>query len=543
MAGGLLDALIYNESTPAGKRRYAQERADEYSRVWQDTERQLELSGSSVNAHPMRTAEILLRSGNPSAIKAGETILTQYHAGKTGDTKEFEYGMTLDEDQKEEWLSQQRKAGKDVIGSTVKVRRPDGSVGYSIVRRDDSSGRVYMHDLGADAYVEDKVVNTGGGMQGLYRDGQGRLVYGPQGDAMAQPNGYKSVDPQMQAEFNEFLRWKAYQQQGQTPPPQGGAQGPQGAPPTQGAPQQMPSPQGQQGPPPGQRPVPRAQPQMPTQMPQQGPGPQVGGVTPVVPREQFLENEYDAAQAGAAGTVTGKARATSATQRGQDFSNYLQAEKRYDNIVPEIDGAIEVILGEMPKHLEGVEEWNYLFDSGNPEQWEKFLEEKGISGGNWATGGIMEIENLRNLLPFGHKIPGVDRWVGTDAQKLRKKLDTIKANLSIDTLQEMRAQNPTGGALGQITEMEHQILQSTIANLDQYQRPADMLYALNKIAYHYDNITKLQKTNFLMKHKYKITEGQGSYDDFINTAAQAIIEVYGPTPKAEEMLKRLGALQ
>lgn len=536
MAGGLLDALIYNEGTHAGKRRYAQERADEYSRVWQDTERKLELSGSDVNSHPMRTAEILLRSGNPSAIKAGEAMMTQYHAGKTGNVKEYEYGMTLDEDDKEEWLAQQRKSGRDVIGSTVKVRRPDNSVGYSIVRRDDKTGAVYMHDLGADAYVEDKVVNTGGGMQGLYRDGQGRLVYGPQGDAMAQPNGYQSVDPEMQAQFNEFLRMKAYQAQGQQPQPQGGPQQPQGQPPMQGGQQQMQPPQGQQGPP-------RAMPQQPTQMPPQGPGPQVGGVTPVVPREQHLRNEFDVSQTKSAGQRTGLDRASAAGQRGTDFKQINSAQKRFDNISPEINRAIDTIMGEIPKHLEGVEKWNYLFDGGNPKQWEKFLEENGIAGGNWATGGIMEIENLRNVLPFGHKLPGVDRWVGTDAQKLRKSLDTIKANLSIDALQAMRAENPTGGALGQITEMEHEILQNTIANLDQYQRPADMLYALNKIAYHYDNIVKSQKVDFLMKHKYRVTEGQGSYEDFMNSAAQSIIEVYGATPKAEEMLKRLEALQ
>src|SRR5210317_2482725 len=105
--GGLLDAYIYNLSTPAGKRRETERQAQEYSNVWQNAEAQLAEQGLKAEHHPMRTAELLLRSGNPTAMKTGEALMTQYHAGKTGDIKEHEYGLTLDEDQAKLWAEQQ----------------------------------------------------------------------------------------------------------------------------------------------------------------------------------------------------------------------------------------------------------------------------------------------------------------------------------------------------------------------------------------------------------------------------------------------------
>lgn len=58
---------------------------------------------------------------------------------------------------------------------------------------------------------------------------------------------------------------------------------------------------------------------------------------------------------------------------------------------------------------------------------------------------------------------------GTEARNLKAKLDTIKSNLGFTQLQAMRDASPTGGALGQVTERELELLQSTFASLDQAQ--------------------------------------------------------------------------
>jgi hypothetical protein len=58
---------------------------------------------------------------------------------------------------------------------------------------------------------------------------------------------------------------------------------------------------------------------------------------------------------------------------------------------------------------------------------------------------------------------------GTPAYDLNKTLDTIKANIGFDKLQEMRDSSPTGGALGQVTERENTLLQAVWGALEQSQ--------------------------------------------------------------------------
>lgn len=54
----------------------------------------------------------------------------------------------------------------------------------------------------------------------------------------------------------------------------------------------------------------------------------------------------------------------------------------------------------------------------------------------------------------------------TRARALRSALDTIKANLAFDRLQQMRDESETGGAVGNVTERELELLGSTVASLD-----------------------------------------------------------------------------
>lgn len=71
-----------------------------------------------------------------------------------------------------------------------------------------------------------------------------------------------------------------------------------------------------------------------------------------------------------------------------------------------------------------------------------------------TTGGV---GNLLSKMP------------GTNAHDISNLVDTIKANTSLQKLNEMRQQSPTGGALGSVTEGEHRLLAATIASLDQSQ--------------------------------------------------------------------------
>ena len=56
---------------------------------------------------------------------------------------------------------------------------------------------------------------------------------------------------------------------------------------------------------------------------------------------------------------------------------------------------------------------------------------------------------------------------GTDAFVLSQALETIRANISFDRLQEMREASPTGGALGQVAVQELDALRASMASLNQ----------------------------------------------------------------------------
>mgnify|MGYP000703193582 CR=1 FL=1 len=76
---------------------------------------------------------------------------------------------------------------------------------------------------------------------------------------------------------------------------------------------------------------------------------------------------------------------------------------------------------------------------------------------------------------------------GTPARNLAADIDTIKANMGFNTLQEMRRNSPTGGALGNVSDRELKLLSATIAELDQAQSPEQLSQRLNEIKTHYEN--------------------------------------------------------
>ena len=64
---------------------------------------------------------------------------------------------------------------------------------------------------------------------------------------------------------------------------------------------------------------------------------------------------------------------------------------------------------------------------------------------------------------------------------------TKQANLGFAELQAMRQASPTGGALGQVAVQELDMLQSTLASLNQSQSPEQLRSSLNEVKQHYQN--------------------------------------------------------
>jgi hypothetical protein len=85
---------------------------------------------------------------------------------------------------------------------------------------------------------------------------------------------------------------------------------------------------------------------------------------------------------------------------------------------------------------------------------------------NWTTAGVA----------------GVFDWVpGSPPKRLAGYLNTIRANVAFNELQQMRRNSPTGGALGNVSDADMRLLQSTLATLDQQASPEDLQRALATI--------------------------------------------------------------
>jgi len=69
----------------------------------------------------------------------------------------------------------------------------------------------------------------------------------------------------------------------------------------------------------------------------------------------------------------------------------------------------------------------------------------------------------------------------TPAKELAAELQEIASNIGFDALAEMRANSPTGAALGNVANYEIQNLQSTLGTLDQAREPEKIIETLTRI--------------------------------------------------------------
>jgi hypothetical protein len=79
-------------------------------------------------------------------------------------------------------------------------------------------------------------------------------------------------------------------------------------------------------------------------------------------------------------------------------------------------------------------------------------------------------------------VGNLSSWIsGSPAHDLSKTLTGIQANLGFESLQTMRDNSPTGGALGSVTERELELLQSTWGSLMQSQSEEQLRHYLNRL--------------------------------------------------------------
>ena len=151
--------------------------------------------------------------------------------------------------------------------------------------------------------------------------------------------------------------------------------------------------------------------------------------------------------------------------------------------------------------------WVGLIKSGQaqlsdvPQQFRQAVAEGLSSTGTVSKANTQAIEQADIVLGYIDKaLPMISGWTtgvagkasaaipGTPAYNLEKTIDTIKANVGFAALQAMRNASPTGGALGQISERENTLLQSTLGSLDIGQSEEQLKENFAQVALHFDNL-------------------------------------------------------
>jgi hypothetical protein len=90
----------------------------------------------------------------------------------------------------------------------------------------------------------------------------------------------------------------------------------------------------------------------------------------------------------------------------------------------------------------------------------------------------------------------VGEWIpSSDRNNAETLVSTIKSHIGFDRLDRMRKESPTGGALGQVSEMELRQLNATLGSLEFSQTEEQFLVTLKQVQDEYDYIMrKIAKT-------------------------------------------------
>jgi hypothetical protein len=116
-------------------------------------------------------------------------------------------------------------------------------------------------------------------------------------------------------------------------------------------------------------------------------------------------------------------------------------------------------------------------------------------------------------------------------RELNGYISTIKANLAFDRLSEMRRKSKTGGALGQVSNIELELLKNSISALDGNLQKEPFLRKLKEVRKHYENFKKallgeLPDINYRdpSYEKYIVTIEGKDYLQFPNQKLYEIID-------------------
>lgn len=207
------------------------------------------------------------------------------------------------------------------------------------------------------------------------------------------------------------------------------------------------------------------------------------GVTPIKGRDPEGKPQYFLP--GSQGTL-----------RELDLPEGWEAQSRYEKIDVETGTlVIDTVTGEERFVPKKIREAAFEKEVGGAEgkragtRPERMAKAKGALSGLKRQQRVV-VENIDDAIEQITSNPGVmvgfvgdlvSNVKGTPQFDLAQTLLTIKANLGFDRLQEMRNNSPTGGALGQVSEKENELLQAINGALAQGQSDDQLLSNLMRI--------------------------------------------------------------
>ena len=234
------------------------------------------------------------------------------------------------------------------------------------------------------------------------------------------------------------------------------------------------------------------------------------GIDPKNPQRDFLAKNILGKQMGIVGTPD-QQNYFQALRTGFNgtFADYMQSKDNPTLMAQFMQGTNttnvanqeqqnNVVAPETPPKQENIEFFNYprpnervtdvdvangvgyVYRNGVPEQvtlkgGKKDKELQGlIVGGRAAINGLRPVSvAIKNIGTVLHENPNAVGIVGkfaqifpSDAKSIRESLKTLQAYSGFSTLADMKKASPTGGALGQVSERELDLLQATWTSLD-----------------------------------------------------------------------------
>jgi hypothetical protein len=206
--------------------------------------------------------------------------------------------------------------------------------------------------------------------------------------------------------------------------------------------------------------------------------------------------------------------------QGDEFRALSEQERAAYGVPAETPAKMNILTGEpetmgatLRDYIGSVPpDYRMLFDDqGNPrmelipgsptdrenQRIQALREQASLSSGTYTDRAYENMRDLKiiaentdgGIVPvfgrLGNIVASTGAGPGADARAL---VDTIKASIAFDRLQAMRNASPTGGALGQVSEGELKLLESTLGSLSFMQSREQFLDQLEGIMSEYERI-------------------------------------------------------